>query len=120
MRSLLKQPAGIFCFWLMIVFVLSACTSGSNTKTEKQKPLQTHTIEIKQMAFSPAEITVSKGDTVVFINHDPVDHDITDEDKKSWSSSPLPPGQSWSKVIEEPANYFCSLHVVMKGKIIVK
>ncbi len=72
------------------------------------------------MAFSPAEIIVNKGDTVVFINHDPVEHDITEEDKKLWSSSPLPPGQSWSKVIDGSANYFCSLHVVMKGKIIAK
>lgn len=72
------------------------------------------------MAFSPAWITVNKGDTVVFINRDPVDHDITEEDRKLWSSSPLHPGQSWSKVITGSANYFCSLHVVMKGKIVAQ
>lgn len=119
MIRLVKQPAGVICSWLTIVYMLCACTSGSNVKPDEHPP-QTHTIEIKQMAFSPAAITVSKGDTVVFVNHDLVDHDITEEDKRSWSSSPLPPGQSWSKIMDESTNYFCSLHVVMKGKITVK
>lgn len=110
-------------FTILGVFVLFlAATSGcTSTQDNDNKSLpQTHTIEIKQMVFSPSEITIRKGDTVVFINHDPVDHDITEADKKLWSSSPLHPGKTWAKEITESANYYCSLHVVMKGKIIVQ
>lgn len=112
-----KQLIIVMCIVLVIVYVLYGCTPATNNSTVKHK---TDTVEIKQMAFFPATITVNKGDTIVFINHDLVDHDITEENKKLWSSSPLHPGQSWSKVFTEPANYFCSLHVVMKGKVDVQ
>ncbi|MDQ6480634.1 plastocyanin/azurin family copper-binding protein [Dyadobacter sp. LHD-138] len=78
-----------------------------------------HTIEIKQMTFSPANIVVKKGDRIIFVNHDMVTHDIT-EAKKAWSSAPLLIGKSWSMTVTQTAAYYCSIHPVMKGKIIVK
>lgn len=113
-----KQLILVMCLVLAFAYAMYGCTPVSNNNTVKQH--KTDTVEIKQMAFSPATITVNKGDTIVFINHDLVDHDITEENKKLWSSSPLHPGQSWSKIFTEPANYFCSLHVVMKGKVVVQ
>jgi plastocyanin len=79
-----------------------------------------HTVEIKQMKFQPNELKLHKGDTVLWINKDITDHDVTEETKKAWTSSKLPMGKSWSKVIEESANYYCSIHVVMEGKLIVE
>ncbi len=79
-----------------------------------------HTIEIKQMKFQPNELKLHKGDTVLWINKDITDHDVTEETKKAWTSSKLPMGKSWSMIVEESADYFCSLHVVMKGKLIVE
>jgi plastocyanin len=79
-----------------------------------------HSVEIRQMKFVPAEIKVSKGDTIAWINNDIVVHDITEEKNKEWSSSALPIGSRWQKVAEKSADYFCSIHVVMKGKIVVK
>ena len=79
-----------------------------------------HTVEIKQMKFEPSELKLHKGDTVLWINKDITDHDITEESKKAWSSSKLPMGETWSKVVTESADYFCSMHVVMKGKLIVE
>ena len=78
-----------------------------------------HTIEIRQMKFQPDELRLHKGDTVLWINKDITDHDVTEETNKTWTSSRLSTGKSWSKVITESADYFCSLHVVMKGKLIV-
>ena len=78
-----------------------------------------HTIEIKQMKFVPAEITVHAGDKVVWVNHDILAHDVTEEAHKAWSSSIMPAGSSWSMIVTRSANYYCSIHVVMKGKIIV-
>lgn len=78
-----------------------------------------HTIEIKQMKFHPSELRINKGDTVLWINRDITDHDVTEEANKAWTSSRLSTGKSWSKVVTESADYFCSLHVVMKGKLFV-
>ena len=80
----------------------------------------THTIEIKNMKFFPAILTVNKGDKVVWVNKDFVQHCITDELKKAWTSKILDPNKSWSKIITKNESYFCNLHKVMKGKIIVK
>lgn len=79
-----------------------------------------HTVVIRQMKFEPAELRLHKGDTVLWINKDITDHDITEEGNKKWSSSKLPMNQSWSMVVNQNANYYCSIHVVMKGKLIVE
>ncbi len=81
---------------------------------------EVHTIEIKQMKFNPAEIRVKKGDEVRWINKDITDHDITEQSSKAWASSPLSTGESCSKVATETVDYYCNLHQVMKGKIIVE
>ncbi|MDN5214499.1 hypothetical protein QQ020_20630 [Fulvivirgaceae bacterium BMA12] len=81
---------------------------------------QLHIIEIRQMKFFPDSLAVNKGDTVRFVNKDLVVHDVTEELKQTWTSSPLSTGKSWDLVITQNVAYFCSLHVVMKGKIVVK
>lgn len=78
------------------------------------------TVEIKQMKFVPSELTLQKGDTVMWINKDFVLHDVTEENNKSWTSSPIAIGDSWSKVVTESADYYCSLHLIMKGKLSVE
>src|SRR5678810_303164 len=102
-------------FTLCIIFILNSCS----TETEKTIP-KVHTVEIKQMKFQPAELVVQKGDTVVWINNDIVAHDVTEESSKAWTSSLMPVGQSWSLVVTQSADYYCSIHMVMKGKLIVQ
>lgn len=87
--------------------------------SDTTKPV-THTVEISQMQFKPAELTVSKGDKVVFVNKDIVTHDVTEATGKSWQSPALTTGKSWSIVVTQNQAYYCSYHPVMKGKIIVK
>ena len=102
-------------FTLCIIFILSSCA----TETEKTIP-KVHTVEIKQMRFQPAELIVEKGDTVVWINNDIVAHDVTEESSKVWTSSLMPVGKSWRLAVTQSADYYCSIHMVMKGKLIVQ
>jgi plastocyanin len=147
MVSISKLRYGFFV--LFIFFLMNSCNSTTNNDTPtvqaeeypefiKNESLTApvtenvkldstlkntssfHTVEIKQMKFQPNELKLHIGDTVLWINKDITDHDVTEETKKAWTSSKLPIGKSWSKVVEESANYFCSLHVVMKGKLIVE
>lgn len=104
------------CIYLLFsIFLLNSCES----EAEKHIP-RTYTVEIKQMKFQPEVLIVQKGDTVVWINNDIVAHDVTEELNKDWTSSLLPVGQSWSLVVSQSADYYCSIHVVMKGKLVVQ
>ena len=76
-----------------------------------------HLVEIKQMQFQTSDLVVQKGDSVIFVNKDLVVHDVTEEKHKAWTSSALSPNQSYSIVVNESANYYCSIHPVMKGKL---
>ena len=86
----------------------------------QKQQTKTYIIEIKKMKFIPQELILNKGDTVIWINKDFFSHDVTELKNKEWSSSEMEKGASWKKVITKSADYYCSLHVVMKGSLLVK
>lgn len=100
------------------VLLLAGTVLFSCTTTNKNP--KTYTVEIKDMKFVPADIKVEKGDTVLFVNKDMVAHDVTEQATKAWSSSPIPAGGSWKMAVTDEADYYCSIHEVMKGKIELK
>ena len=93
--------------------------NGCTSEPEKRVP-EVHTIVISAMKFNPAELTLQKGDTIVFINNDLVVHDITQDPDKTWTSSNLSPGQSFRMAVRGSSNYYCSIHPTMKGKLLVE
>jgi len=109
MKSVLK----IFRYIGFIFFVASMFGCSS-------KKHEVHIVEMKQMQFQPATIIVAKEDTIVFVNKDMVMHNVTEQSKAAWSSSVMKPGDSFKLVPKESCNYFCTLHLVMKGKIEVQ
>jgi len=114
MKSTLRiLGAGILLF--ISILLLNSCNS-----TLEKNPPQVYTVLISGMKFQPAELTVHRGDTVIWVNQDMVMHDVTEEPGKAWTSSPLPAGKSWSMAVTQSADYYCSIHQVMKGKLIVE
>jgi plastocyanin len=110
---------------LLCLLMLHGCSPGSEKEAEKPAAIEEkgptmYSIEMIQMKFYPAELKVKKGDKIVFVNHDIVAHDVTEEAKKAWNSSPMSEGQTWILVATETVNYYCSIHPVMKGKIVVE
>src|SRR4030095_3199191 len=123
------------CF-LFLVLLCSSCVSSPEEKSsgdlsfdtsyyipdksisdliKKNRP-HTDTVEIVDMKFQPEEIKVNKGDTIIWVNHDLVNHCVTEE-SKGWTSSAIPGGSSWKMVVSSAANYYCAIHLVMKGRI---
>lgn len=102
------------CTYLLTIIVL-LMGFGFPEKTTSAK---TFTIEIIQMQFQPALLKINKGDTVIFLNRDIVAHDATEIDK-AWHSPSLATGESWKLEVLKSADYYCSIHLVMKGQIIV-
>lgn len=80
----------------------------------------TLTVTIEGMHFSPGELTVERGDTVVWVNKDLVAHTVAAE--HVFNSNEIAPGASWTYVAREPGNYAygCTLHPFMKATLTVK
>lgn len=96
--------------YLFPALLFATCTSSA---------VQYHTVEIAQMKFIPAQLIVHKGDQVTFINHDMVLHNVTNSTGQAIIDS-LQAGVSRTITASETVSYYCSLHPVMKGRIVVK
>jgi plastocyanin len=80
----------------------------------------TVTAEIRQVAF-PAEIRVRRGQTVLWVNHDPTEHTVNADDG-SWASGVLAEGAGFARRFEEPGRYpyHCLPHPQMSGVVVVE
>jgi plastocyanin len=114
MKSRFDQTVNL-CVLSVFVFLMTSCSQP----VKKIAP-KSYTVEIKAMQFQPAELSVKKGDTVLFVNHDMLVHNVTEEKTKAWGSPSLAPDDSYQIVVNESSEYYCSLHPVMKGKLVAE
>ena len=76
--------------------------------------------------FEPAEITIEAGTSVIWVNDDPVIHDVVagtrDDPTGAFQSPDIESGGGFSHTFEEPGtyDYFCSYHPGMDGTVIVE
>jgi amicyanin len=80
----------------------------------------TEAVHIKNLAFSPATVTVKAGSTVVWTNDDAIQHDVT-FDGGGIASSVLNHGDTFSHTFPTAGtyHYICSIHPFMHGTVIV-
>jgi plastocyanin len=85
---------------------------------EPSATLSTYTVTIENLQFSPAELTVHRGDRILWVNEDFVPHTATAKDK-AFASGSIDANASWAfnaaKVGDHP--YGCNFHPTMKGEI---
>ena len=119
----------------LVGLALTSCKSGntdanatdtdSTAATAENNGPKTDTIYIRQMQFQPNNLTISKGDKVVWVNKGIVAHDVTEGDPANasaskWTSDSIQVNAQWEKVPDESFDYFCSIHPTMKASITVK
>ncbi len=77
-------------------------------------------LSINGMAFSNPSLTIKAGQTVTWINNDPVAHTVT-SDQGLWDFGDLDRGESFSFTFTTTGQYgyHCSIHPFMTGTIIV-
>lgn len=75
-------------------------------------------VEIREFRFEPADLVVSVGDTVRWINRDPVPHTATAGDS-TWNSGRVAAGEAWQTAVtvEGTVGYFCIYHPTMTATI---
>jgi plastocyanin len=79
------------------------------------------TVKIDNFTFSPADLTITPGTTVTWINNDDIPHTVVETDK-TFRSKALDTDDKYSFTFTTSGefSYFCSLHPHMTGKITVK
>jgi plastocyanin len=100
----------------------SASPMATRDATPEASPdAEACTIDIRDLAFIPAQTEVAVGTTVTWTNSDTVPHTATATDR-SFDSSILDPGQSFSYTFEEAGtfDYTCLVHPQMEGTIVVR
>jgi len=113
-----------------IQFAIQVFDSADTFTVIMEETAKENTIDIvgvESPFYTPNTITVSAGETIVFDNVDPNYHTVTSvkpgtiEHDGKFDSGLLNAGESYELTIDEQGtyDYFCSLHIGMKGTIIV-
>jgi len=86
-------------------------------------PARAATIEVKidNFTFNPKQVTVKAGDTVTWVNHDDIPHTVTSK-TLVFRSKALDSDDKFSFTFTALGSfdYFCSLHPMMTGTIVVE
>jgi plastocyanin len=135
MKTPNKKQACLLILLTILSIVLTGCNAGdadhdrqtampdktADHKAADQPANGEVVIEIKDFVFKPAELTVTPGTKVTWINEDEAPHTATSNDKV-FNSGGLDTDDKFSFVFNEKGEfpYFCALHPHMKATITVK
>ena len=99
---------------LIALSVIGSTSGGQGAR-------HTVSITIEAMQFHPQELTVQRGDRVVWVNKDLFPHTATAVNK-AFDSHSIAANASWSYVARKSGEYAygCTFHPTMKGKLIVR
>jgi plastocyanin len=101
-----------------------ATTNSTSSNSNTNQASTTGSIDIKNMTFTPSQITVAKGGTVTWTNNDNTTHTVIDDlsNVGGPSSGDIAPGSSYSFTFNKTGSfqYHCSIHPSMRGTIVVK
>ena len=115
-----KSPrVAVTAVTIALAFVLGACGSSSKGSTGGSQPGIANTVTIKDFAFIPKDLSVTKGSAVTWNNTDGVNHQIAIKD----GAKEDPIGQGGKTVLDFPTagkfDYFCNIHNSMTGTVTV-
>jgi plastocyanin len=79
-------------------------------------------VSMEDIAFQPAEVTVSAGDTVTWTNNDSAGHDVTADSFSSGEPGAMANGDTFEHTFEEAGtfDYVCTVHPGMEGTVVVE
>lgn len=99
--------------------VLPSCIQSA--RTAERPPARTHTVLMEGMAFMPDVLTVTAGDTIIWINRDLVPHTATST-AAGFDSKIVEASKSWRYTADRTGDfdYVCSLHPKMVAKLHVE
>lgn len=130
-------PLGLLLIGTLLILGCSKDTTGASTAIEpviKEETSATDSVIALKMitvqilganGFDPKELTIRKGDTVIFSNEDPRKKDTvltfqSENSQKFTNSNIIKPGQTFEKVFTNAGTYnYWTQSYAPRGKIIV-
>lgn len=90
------------------------------TADDRPKP-KTHTVTIENFRFQPDTLTVTRGDTIVWVNKDLVAHTATSK-TGGFDSQVIQAEKAWRFTMEKKGDfaYICTLHPTMTAMLRVR
>jgi plastocyanin len=82
---------------------------------------KSHQVTIEGMKLVPERIEVAVGDSITWVNRDPVPHTVTNVARKLESGT-INPGAKWTYVVRRKGDmdYVCRFHPGMRGTLSIK
>jgi plastocyanin len=99
----------------------AASTRSTPAAANTPPPAATVTVTVKDFEFSPPNLTIKVGDTVLWSNSGPAPHTATSRNGV-WDTGELKMGESSYFTFNQPGSfaYFCAIHPRMRGVISVE
>jgi len=106
---------------LIMLFAATAAARATHGVRADDSRAAGATVTIDNFSFTPKEIIVAAGTTVTWVNHDDVPHTVVSTDEK-FRSKALDTDDQFSFTFTDAGTYtyFCSVHPMMTGKVVVK
>lgn len=120
-RSLRHLGPGAAALLALAAALLAMAPTGRAAQPAGSGAGRAHTVVIEDMRYHPQTLTVRRGDRITWINEDLVPHTVTATDGR-FDSHVIPPDGSWTYVARKAGeyDYRCTLHVTMKGRLVVR
>ena len=121
LKALLVKVRPAFAAHLEQAKRLQATVTAGAKAPAAARRARTHTVAISGSRFSPAQITVARGDSIVWKNTDVVSHTATSA-AGGFDSKMIAPGKSWTYVARKAGgfDYRCTFHPSMTGAVRVR
>lgn len=106
----------------MACLCLGVAVPATAAKADVPQKLASTQVEIRNFAFAPNTMTVAAGTRVVWTNRDEEPHVVTSAGKQFASSPALDTSDTYAVTFSRPGTYayYCSIHPMMVGTIIVQ
>lgn len=114
-----RAPALILA--LAVMLMAAGPLAGRAAEPDHPRGGHARTVTIEGMRYVPQTVTVRVGDRITWVNKDPFPHTVTATDGR-FDSHQIAPDGSWSYVARKAGeyDYVCTLHVTMKGRVLVR
>jgi len=95
--------------------------AAQQTQTKVVATRETVQAAIDNFAFTPKELRIKSGSTVLWTNKDDIPHTVT-SDNNVFASPVLDTNQKFQFTFANPGkfSYFCKLHPMMTGAVVVE
>lgn len=128
MNARALESAAWLGFALLLAAVAVACGGGSSNDAYGESNAvaveeDAVTVSMEGLQFHPRGIRVRSGTTVLWVNDDPVNHNVRQVQSAFLSPDVMRPGNEFSFTFEEPGTYRyqCTFHHPnMNGVVIVE